>query len=110
MNHSFRYSRALIAMFLSMITSLPTAIQAETQVVDSTLGQKVDDSAVSAKVKAKLLNPDSGVSGLAIDVETYKGEVQLSGFVDNARQAETAERLARSVEGVKSVRNSLNVK
>jgi len=45
-----------------------------------------------------------------INVETFKGEVQLSGFVDSAQSVKKAGEVARSVEGVKSVKNNLNVK
>lgn len=76
----------------------------------SSIGQSIDDSVITAKVKAALLKPDNGVSGLSIEVSTDHGEVQLSGFVDSSDQALTATRLAQSVDGVKSVRNNLRVK
>jgi len=52
-------------------------------------GEYLDDTAITTKVKAKLL-ADSEVSGLAINVETFKGVVQLSGFVDNKAHAQRA--------------------
>lgn len=76
----------------------------------SSIGQSIDDSVITAKVKAALLKPDNGVSGLSIEVSTDHGEVQLSGFVDNSDQALTATRIAQAVDGVKSVRNNLRVK
>lgn len=72
--------------------------------------QSIDDSVTTAKVKAALLRPDNGVSGLSIEVSTDHGEVQLSGFVDNTEQALTATRIAQAVEGVTSVRNNLRIK
>jgi hyperosmotically inducible protein len=72
-------------------------------------GEYVDSSVISAKVKTALL-ADPDVSGLAIEVETFKDVVQLSGFVDTKEQAEKAAEIARNVEGVKSVKNSLIVK
>ena len=69
----------------------------------------IDDSIITAKVKAELVK-DPLVSALDVGVETYKGLVQLSGFVDNQDQIRRAERIASSVRGVKSVRNSLLVK
>lgn len=68
-----------------------------------------DDAWITARVKAKLLK-DEGVGGLAISVETYKGTVQLSGWVEDPTQIVRAEKIAQSVEGVKSVRNDLMVK
>lgn len=72
-------------------------------------GKYVDDAWITAKVKA-LLVKDDGVKGLEVKVETYKGNVQLSGWVSDPTQIAQAERLARSVEGVKSVKNDLQIK
>lgn len=72
-------------------------------------GQYIDDSAITAKVKSKLLSDDE-VSGLAVEIETYKGVVQLSGFVDSEREKRRAEDLAEDVPGVRSVQNDLQVK
>ena len=72
-------------------------------------GKYVDDAWITAKVKA-LLVKDDGVKGLEVKVETYKGTVQLSGWVSNPTQIAQAERNARGVEGVKGVKNDLQVK
>jgi osmotically-inducible protein OsmY len=72
-------------------------------------GQYVDDSVITTKVKALLANDDF-LKSFEISVETYKGIVQLSGFVDSQKTVDNAGQIARSVEGVKSVRNSLTVK
>jgi osmotically-inducible protein OsmY len=72
-------------------------------------GDVVDDTTINAKVKAALLN-DPAVTGLAIQVETYKGAVQLSGFVKTAEERSRAASLARSVAGVQSVRNDIVVR
>ena len=72
-------------------------------------GEYVDDSAITAKVKAALVK-DPIVSALAVSVKTYKGVVQLSGFVDTADQKAQAENVARGVNGVSSVNNGLIVK
>ncbi len=66
----------------------------------------VDDSVVTAKVKAELIK-HALLKGLQVHVETYKGEVQLSGFVDNDKQVATAGRIAAGVEGVNKVINNL---
>jgi osmotically-inducible protein OsmY len=72
-------------------------------------GEYIDDRAISTKVKTAL-HTDDEVSGFQVNVETFKGTVQLSGFVDNAAQAEKAEEIARSVDGVEDVINNITVK
>lgn len=72
-------------------------------------GKYVDDSLLTAKVKAALLK-ESAVSALAVSVETHNGVVLLSGFVDNESQARRAAEIASRVEGVVEVKNSLTVK
>lgn len=69
----------------------------------------IDDAWITAKVKALLLK-DEGVTGLSVNVETHKGTVQLSGWVSNPTQVQRAEEIARSVAGVKDVRNDLLIK
>lgn len=72
-------------------------------------GQVVDDAAITAQVKADLL-ADKEVSGLAVSVATFKGEVVLTGAVDNWGQSEKASKVARRVHGVTGVKNLLKVK
>ncbi|MGH8514486.1 MAG: BON domain-containing protein, partial [Gammaproteobacteria bacterium] len=61
-------------------------------------GEYLDDTALTSKVKTTLLQ-DPQVSGLAINVETFKGEVQLSGFANNEAERQRAAALASSVDG-----------
>lgn len=75
----------------------------------TTVGNKVDDAIVTARVKATLL-ADALVKGLDITVVTRKGEVQLSGFVDNPGQMTRATNLTRDVDGVASVNNQMSLK
>ncbi|SJM94133.1 putative periplasmic or secreted lipoprotein [Crenothrix polyspora] len=72
-------------------------------------GEFFDDTVLTTKVKASIL-ADSRLKVLQIDVETYKGVVQLSGFVDTTEGANRAVEMARRVRGVKMVNNSLIVK
>jgi osmotically-inducible protein OsmY len=76
---------------------------------ERTVGQTVSDSAITARVKSELL-ADPDVSGLNVNVTTYQGQVQLSGYVTSEEQRAQAEQIARSVDGVKSVSNDLIVK
>jgi osmotically-inducible protein OsmY len=75
---------------------------------DST-GQYLDDTAITTKVKSALLG-DEAVKSFEIKVETFKGVVQLSGFVDTEDQRAAATRDAMSVNGVKDVKDSLTLK
>ena len=72
-------------------------------------GEYVDDSVITTKVKS-LLAADDFLKSFQIGVETFKGTVQLSGFVDSAQASAKAVKIANSVEGIKAVRNSLVVK
>jgi osmotically-inducible protein OsmY len=75
---------------------------------DST-GQYIDDSTITTKVKAALLG-DSMVKSFEIHVITFKGVVQLSGFVDTADQRDAAVHDASAVPGVSSVQNNITLK
>ncbi|WP_300464552.1 BON domain-containing protein [Desulfobacula sp.] len=72
-------------------------------------GEYVDDSVITTKVKAQIFD-DPMLKVLQITVETFKGEVQLSGFVNSATASARAVEVAKKVKGVKSVKNSLIVK
>jgi len=74
-----------------------------------TTGQYFNDSATTSKIKAKLLE-DHALQGFQIKVDTYRGHVILSGFVNRASQVREAVRIARRIRGVVSVRNDLVVK
>lgn len=74
-----------------------------------TVGDQVDDSVITAKVKAALV-ADASIKSLDIAVVTRKGEVQLSGFVDNQGQIDRAVEVARGVENVRSVGNEMSIK
>jgi len=72
-------------------------------------GEYIDDSVITTKVKT-LLAADDFLKSFQISVETYKGAVQLSGFVGSQSAVDKAVQITRSVSGVKSVKNSLIVK
>lgn len=69
----------------------------------------VHDATITTKVKAKLLD-DSFLRGVAISVETFEGDVTLTGAVDTDAQKVRAEELAKSVNGVKKVNNHIKIK
>ena len=72
-------------------------------------GEVVDDGTITTKVKAKLFK-DSVLQGFAIGVDTFQGEVTLTGAVNVPDQRERAGRIARETRGVKKVNNLLKVK
>jgi osmotically-inducible protein OsmY len=72
-------------------------------------GEYVDDSVITTKVKS-LLAADDFLKSFQIGVETYKGTVQLSGFVNSQNAVNKAVEITRSVKGVRSVKNNLIVK
>jgi hyperosmotically inducible protein len=75
----------------------------------TTVGNTVDDSVITTRVKSALF-ADPGVKSFDIAVVTRKGEVQLSGYVDNAAQINRVIEVVRAVEGVQSVNNEMAVK
>ena len=93
-------------VLLMLITTF--AACASTRTHEST-GEYVDDSVITTKVKAKLADDDFFKS-FQISVETYKGIVQLSGFVNSQQAVNKAGEIVRTVQGVKSVKNDLLVK
>jgi osmotically-inducible protein OsmY len=72
-------------------------------------GEYVDDSVITTKVKAAIFNEPT-LKATEINVETYKGDVQLSGFVAQPSDAQRAAEVARGVKGVTSVKNDIRVK
>ncbi len=101
-----RYTVIRIFVALMMITAFVAC--ASTPKQEST-GEVVDDSVITAKVKSQIAADDL-LKGYQVSVETRKGIVELSGFVNTQRDKDKAGQIARSVEGVKSVQNALIVK
>jgi osmotically-inducible protein OsmY len=89
-----------MAAFQTACSSTPTR--------EST-GEYIDDATITAKVKAAFVK-DPTVHALNINVDTFKGVVQLSGFANNAQEKTQAEQVARSVQGVTNVQNNITLK
>jgi osmotically-inducible protein OsmY len=81
---------------------------AATQKHEST-GQYLDDSVITAKVKAAIFDEPT-LKSMQINVKTYKGVVQLSGFVDSAQSVMKAGEVIKSIEGIATIKNDLVVK
>jgi osmotically-inducible protein OsmY len=98
-----RISTLFFAIVLAMLMGCAsTATQEGT-------GEYVDDTVITAKVKTEILSEPS-LKSAEINVETFKGVVQLSGFVNSQEDINRAVRVARSVKGVVSVRNDMRLK
>ena len=93
----------VIVLFIAILAAC-----ASTSKKEST-GQYVDDSVITTKVKAQLAGDDF-LKSFQISVETFKGTVQLSGFVNSKAASDKAIQIAYGVGGVKSVKNDLIVK
>ena len=75
-----------------------------------TTGEFTNDAALTAKVKSQIATDVGARTAAAINIETYRGVVQLTGFVDSREQASKAEAAAKKVDGVRSVKNDVRVK
>jgi osmotically-inducible protein OsmY len=73
-------------------------------------GEFTSDAALTAKVKSAIATDVGARTAAAINIETYRGVVQLSGFVASTEQVQRAEAAAKKVEGVRSVKNDVRVK
>jgi osmotically-inducible protein OsmY len=104
MNQFIKY---LSALFLSL-TLLTVVGCASTSKQEGT-GEYVDDVVITSKVKAAILGEPT-LKSLEINVETFKGVVQLSGFVSNQAAINKAVEIARGVQGVSSVKNAMRIK
>jgi len=91
---------------LAMIATFAACASTRTH---ESAGEYIDDSVITTKVKS-LLAEDDFLKSFQIGVESFKGTVQLSGFVSTQQAVDKASEITRSVKGVKSVKNSLIVK
>lgn len=80
-----------------------------TQPASTTIGTEIDDSVITTRVKSALLG-DPEVKSFDLKVETRKGEVQLSGFVDSQAQIDRATAVASALPGVKGIENKVTLK
>ena len=73
-------------------------------------GEFTDDAAITAKVKSAIATDVGARTAAAVNVDTYRGTVQLTGFVDSKEMAQRAESAAKKVSGVKGVKNDIRLK
>ncbi|MEQ1602371.1 MAG: BON domain-containing protein [Methylophilaceae bacterium] len=101
---TLKYISAII-LALGLTTMVGCAATSEHQAT----GEYVDDSVITTKVKAAVFNEPS-LKSAEINVETYKGKVQLSGFVNSEADINKAVEVTRGVKGVTSVKNDMRLK
>ena len=104
---NFISAAILTALFVSVL-GCQSASHHSAPPKEST-GEYVDDSYITTKVKAAILN-ERTLKSAEINVETFKGVVQLSGFVNSRSDINRAVEVARTVKGVKSVKNDMRLK
>jgi len=100
-------NKSISAVFLAV--TLATTLGCASTATKEGTGEYVDDSVITTKVKAAIFNEPT-LKSAEINVETFKGVVQLSGFVSSEADIDKAVRVARSVHGVVSVKNSMRLK
>jgi osmotically-inducible protein OsmY len=95
--------------YLVLIMLVATFMACASTSTRESTGEYVDDSVITTKVKS-LLAADDFLKSFQIGVETFKGTVQLSGFVNSQNAVNKAVEITRSVKGVESVKNNLIIK
>ena len=100
-------SNRLITFFLALL--LASVLGCSSSPQHEGTGEYIDDSVITTKVKAAVLNEPS-LKSAEINVETFKGVVQLSGFVSSQAAIDKAVEVARGVKGVQSVKNDMRIK
>ena len=101
-NFKFYLITACLSFFMALAGCSSTSTEKST-------GEYIDDSVISTKVKTAFIEDDD-LKASEIQVETFKGTVQLSGFVADSSDVSKAEKVAKQVSGVKAVKNDIRVK
>jgi osmotically-inducible protein OsmY len=103
MNISKRLAATLFSLLLVAVAGC-----ASTSTSEGT-GEYIDDTVITSKVKAEIFNEPT-LKSREINVETFKGTVQLTGFVSSQGDINKAVQVTRGVKGVKSVKNDMKIK
>jgi len=94
---------------LVLLMLIATFVACDSTPKQTSTGEQVDDPAITTNVKSQLAQDDV-LKSFQISVETVRGDVQLSGTVDSQKAVDKAGEIAKSVKGVKSVKNNLIIK
>ncbi|MBE5251820.1 BON domain-containing protein [Mixta mediterraneensis] len=103
-----KWFKVLASALIAGVVALTLSACAPTSTKEGT-GGYIDDTVITTKVKGQLLKDDT-LKSTEINVETFKGKVQLSGFVSSPQMANRAVEVTRNVAGVKSVVNNMQIK
>ena len=101
--------RNIVIHFLVLLMLIAIFAACVSTPIRESTGGYVDDSVITTQVKS-LLAQDDFLKSFQISVESYKGTVQLSGFVNSQKAVDKADEIVRSVKGVRSIKNNLIVK
>ncbi|OON41222.1 hypothetical protein BTJ39_04435 [Izhakiella australiensis] len=104
-----KWAKWLGGLFAAVMVALTLSACAPTEHKEGT-GGYIDDTVITTKVKSQLLGDEALKHANQISVETFKGRVQLSGFVSSPQMAARAVSVARGVNGVKSVINNMQIR
>lgn len=102
--------RKFMAATLAAAALAGLAACASSETTRRSAGEFTDDAAMTAKVKTAIATDAGAKTAAAVNVETYRGVVQLTGFVDSEDQAGRAVAAAKKVQGVRSVQNDIRIK
>lgn len=102
-------TRHIVPAILLTLTAFTGLVGCASSPTQESTGQYVDDTALTTRVKAAIFK-DPSLKSAEINVETFKGAVQLSGFVNSQADIDRAAALAASVSGVRSVKNDMRLK
>jgi osmotically-inducible protein OsmY len=107
-----RSKRSFLAASLAAaaLAGLGACASSEDSANSRSAGEFTDDAALTAKVKSAIATDAGAKTAAAVNVETYRGVVQLTGFADSREQAARAEEAAKKVDGVRSVKNDVRIK
>jgi osmotically-inducible protein OsmY len=99
--------KRISALFLAVVVA--SALGCAGTTTKESTGEYVTDTWITTRVKAALVD-DAAVKATEVNVETFKGAVQLSGFLSSYAAMDQAMRVTRGIEGVKSVKNDMRIK
>jgi len=101
------YRRRMLALIGALALAACASKPPETS---RTTGEFTSDAALTARVKSAIATDVGARTAAAINIETFRGVVQLTGFADSPEQAARAEAAAKKVDGVRSVKNDVRIK
>jgi osmotically-inducible protein OsmY len=98
-----------VSVLVLAVAALSTVVGCAATATQESTGQYLDDTGITGRVKAAIFN-DASLKSAEINVETFQGVVQLSGFVNSLADIQRAVQLVQSISGVRSVRNDMRLK